>query len=410
MSLSLHPVFGAFALVASCVLVSSQCRADDWPRWRGVNSDGISAETGWKASFPADGPKVLWKLNVGIGCSSFSVVGDQVFTMGNEKTDKDNGTIFCLNARNGEALWRQSFPSPLDPKYFDGGQLSTPTVDGDLVYAVGRQGQLFAMKRATGAIVWQKHMVTDLGGRMPTWGYAGSPVVVGEKLLLDLGGQGASAMALHKETGKTIWKSGNDIAGYGTPFIFQEHNQPVAAIFTGVGLVLREVANGNEVARFPWKTSYDINPTTPIIAGDRIFISSGYGHGGALLKLDGRNLSKLWDTKSMRTKMNSCVLWKGHLYGFDEGELTCMIFETGTVKWKEKSFGMGALTLADGKLIVLGEGGDLAMVEATPTAYKPLARAHVLTKTCWTSPILANGRIFCRNNAGDVVCVDVSGK
>ena len=401
-------VAASVAAVFSC-FVSRTVSASDWPQWRGSNRDGISLESGWKATWPEAGPKILWKINVGTGYSSVTVVGDHAFTMGNERVDKDTGVVFCLDVENGAVRWRHLFPSKLDPKYFDGGQLSTPTVDGEVVYVLGRQGQVFCLKRSTGAPIWSKDLVKELGGEMPTWGYSGSPLVLGEKLIVEGGGKGCSAVALNKTTGQLLWKAGDDIAGYGSPIVFEQAGRGVA-FFNGVGLVIRQQDDGKEIARYPWKTQYDVNPTTPIIYGDQIFISSGYGRGCALLRFGSAGLSKVWESKVMRNKMNNCVLWKGCLFGFDESELACVDFATGDVKWKQKGLGMGALTLANGKLIVMTENGALAIVEPTPAGYKELAKAHVLDKTCWTSPTLANGRIFCRNNSGDMACVSVAGE
>lgn len=403
--------FAAFgALIVSSTLILASVSAADWPHWRGPDGDGISKETGWKATWPVEGPKIVWQRNVGTGYSCFSVVGDHVYTMGNESADNNMGTVFCLNTENGVTRWTHTFPSKLDPKYFDGGQLSTPTVDGDFVYILGRQGQLFCLKRSTGAPVWSKDLLKDFNGIMPTWGYSASPLIVDEKLILEVGGKGVSAMALNKLTGKTIWNAGDDLASYSTPALFNDRGAPLLAMFNGTGLFIRQVSDGKEIARYPWKTNYDINPTTPIVFGNRIFISSGYGHGGASVRLTEGSLSKMWESKEIRTKMNSCVLWQGHLYGFDESQLKCLEFASGAVKWKQTGLGMGGLTMADGKLIVLSESGDLVIAEANPVSYKELARTHVLSKTCWTCPVLADGKIYCRNSAGDIACVDVSAK
>ena len=280
-----------------------------------------------------------------------------------------------------------------------------------MVYTLGRQGQLYCLKRSTGAPVWKKDLVEDFGGEVPTWGYAGSPLVLGDKLIIDNGGKkGASVIALNKANGKLVWKAGDDIAGYASPYAFEHKGRTELAVFNGIGLVIRDASEGKEISRYPWKTSYDVNAAMPVISGDKVFIASGYGHGGALLQMGSSSLSKVWETKAMKTKMNSAILWQGHLYGFDEGELTCLDFESGAVKWKQKGLGLGSLIVASGKLIILSEQGDLVFAEATPSSYKELARARVLSKTCWTNPVLANGRIYCRNNSGDLAAVDVSGK
>ena len=389
------------------IFASVPASAADWPQWRGPNRDGISPETGWTATWPSEGPKVVWKINLGPGCSSFAVVGAQVFTMGNEK---DSGFVCCLDAQNGNVVWKASYVSPLEPKMFEGGQCATPTVEGDRVYALGRQGQLFCLNKATGAVVWSRDFVNEFGAKVGTWGYSGSPLIMGDKLFIDVGAKGASAVAFDKATGKTLWQAGDDTQSYASPQGFTQEGKQYVAFFNAFGLVVREAADGKEVMRYPWKTSYDVNPTTPIIADGKIFIASGYGHGAALLPLGSADPKPIWENKNMKNKMNSCVLWQGNLYGFDEKTLTCMDFATGEVKWKQEGLGLGSLMLAEGKLIVLSEEGQLVIAEASPAGYKELAKTQAVPKRSWVTPVLANGKIYCRNNAGDVVCLDVSGR
>jgi len=141
-----------------------------------------------------------------------------------------------------------------------------------------------------------------------------------------------------------------------------------------------------------------------------VFVSSGYNRGATLVKVEGNKTSTVWEDKNMRNHFNSCLLWKGHLYGIDEDQLRCLVFDTGEVKWTEKSVGKGSLLIADGKLIVLSDKGELMVADPSPEGFKPISRAQVLSGKCWTTPVLSNGRIYCRNAAGDVVCLDVSGK
>ena len=392
--------------VVACLISPLATRtgcAADWPQWRGPNRDGISTEKGWNAA----SPKLLWKGNFGPGCSSFTVVGDQAFTMGN---DKDTGSVYCLDAKTGKILWQHSYPSLLAPKSFDGGQCSTPTVDGDSVFTLGRQGQFLCLNKTTGAVIWSKDFPADFGAKVAGWGYAGSPLVLGNMVITEAGGKGASAVAFDKTSGKVIWQTGEDAQSYASPYAFTHGGKQCVAFFNAFGLVVREAADGKEVMRYPWKTSGDINPTTPIVADGKILIASGYGHGAALLPLGAADPKPLWESKAMKNKMNSCVLWQGYLYGFDEGALTCMEFATGNVKWQQKGMGMGSLIVADGKLIIQAEDGPLVIAEASPEAYKEISKTPAVAKTSWVNPALANGRIYCRNNTGEVACFDVSGK
>ena len=396
--------FSIVAVLALIICSNTVAHAIDWYRWRGPDLNGISKETGWQVQWPAQGPKQLWKASVGTGFASFSVSSGKVYTTGNSK---DTDTVYCFDAGSGQVVWKYSYPCPLDANYFEGGTAATPTVDSDRVYVFSRRGHVFCLGATDGAVIWSKNVSSDLGVEKPTWGFASSALIEGNLMILNAGGAGA---AFDKRTGKPVWNSGKAAAGYATAVPLTAGQNGTIAIFGAQSLVGLQLADGHELWRYPWKTEYDVNAADPIIDGDRVFISSGYNRGGAVLKLNGGQPQKVWENKNMRNHFNSCVLWKQHLYGPDESELRCISFDTGEVKWKYPAFGKGSLMMADGKLIGLSEKGELIIAEADPTAFKPISRAQVLSGKCWTTPILSNGRIYCRNAAGQVVCVDVAGK
>ncbi|HEY9170822.1 MAG TPA: PQQ-binding-like beta-propeller repeat protein [Verrucomicrobiae bacterium] len=391
-------------LLCAAALLHLPSRAADWPHWRGPEFNGISRETGWSAQWPAAGPKVLWKAQVGTGFSSFAVAKGRVYTMGNTA---ETDMVTCFKADTGDVIWKHSYPQPLEPKNYEGGPNATPTVDGDRVYACSKDAELFCLDAAKGTVIWSKKLAEELGTKKPTWAYASSVLVQGDLLLLNVGSAGT---ALNKQDGKVVWSNGKDVANYSTPVPFDAEGKRAIALFTKDHIAALLVADGKELWRYPWKTDYDINAADPVISGNEVFISSGYNHGAALLRIVDGKPEKVWQNKNMRNHFNSCVLWQEHLYGVDEKELRCLEWKTGAVKWGDPKFGKGSLMLADGKLIGLGERGELLIAEATPTEFKPLARAQVIGGKCWTAPVLSNGRIYCRNAAGDVVCLDVSGK
>jgi outer membrane protein assembly factor BamB len=384
-------------------LILAQSHGADWPQWRGPDCNGISKETGWKTQWPAEGPKQLWKAKVGTGFSSFAIAGGRVYTMGN--TD-DTDTVFCFKEDTGEVLWKHSYPQKLEAKNYEGGPNATPTVAGDKVYTISKNADIFCLDAAKGSVVWSKKLAEELGTKKPTWAYASSVLVEGNLLLVNVGGAGT---ALNQKDGQVVWSNGKDVANYSTPVPFNAGGQRAAALFTKDHIAAVLVADGKELWRYPWKTSYDVNAADPVIAGNEVFISSGYNHGAALLRVTDNKPEKVWENKNMRNHFNSSVLWKEHLYGVNEDDLGCVVWKTGETKWSDSKFGKGSLILADGKIIGLGEKGELLIAEATPDAFKPLARAQVLGGKCWTAPALANGRIYCRNAAGDVVCLDVRG-
>jgi outer membrane protein assembly factor BamB len=392
----------AFLLLASAFTFDAP--AFDWPQWRGPNRDGHSKETGWQSSWPENGPRRIWEAPVGVGYSSVSVSRGRVFTMGNGE-DKD--AVHCFDAETGKVLWKHEYPCEAkDPNGFPGPRC-TPTVDGDLVYSLSRHGDLFCLEAKTGKVRWSKNLVKDLGGREPMhgenasrqgWGYSGSPLIEKGWLLIEAGGKGASVVALDKLTGALVWKTGDDGAGYSSLIATDLQGERAFVQFSDNNIIGRRMKDGSELWRQVWKTSYGVNAATPILSDGEVFVSSGYGSGCAKYKIGPAALTEVWRNKNMRNHVNSCVLVNGFLYGFDEGELKCLDWKTGEVKWSEKSYGKGALMYADGKLILYSQSGKLGIAEATPESFKQLASVQALKgNNTWAPPVLANGRIYVRS-------------
>jgi outer membrane protein assembly factor BamB len=397
-------------VAVSLLLLCATARAD-WPQYRGPSQNGVSAEKAFNAA-AANAPAVLWKANVGKGISSVTVLGGRAYTMGNT-----NGTdnVYCFDAKSGRELWRQQFTVSLDPKLFEGGPRSTPSVDGTRVYILSHTGDLRCLDAANGRKIWERNLVREFGGRRPDWGYSGSPLLTGSVVICDAGGPGASTVALDKLTGSVVWKSGSDEPGYATPVLAELAGQATVVSFRAAALVGCEPKSGKELWRFPWKTSYDINAATPLVIGaDKIFISSGYNTGCALVQIARGQANQLWRNKNLRAHFNSPVTANGSIFGIDGnaggGNLVCLETATGARRWEEKSVKGGAMILADGKLIILTEKGELVICEASPAGFRPLSRSRVLEHRCWAQPTLDAGRLFLRNNEGDLVCLDVSAK
>jgi outer membrane protein assembly factor BamB len=393
----------AVAMMASMTMGALGADGVDWYRWRGPDLNGISKETGWNAQWPAEGPKQLWKASVGTGFASFSVSQGRVYTMGNSN---NTDSVFCLDARTGKVVWQHSYPCPLAPNNFEGGPCATPTVADGRVYTFSRKANLLCLDAVKGNVIWAKNLNQELGLEIPNWGCAGSVLIEGKLLVLNMGSAG---VALDPLSGKVAWVSGKTPGAYTTPLPLNIGADRCLAILSRQALIFVKPEDGKQIFSYPWKTSYDVNAADPIVDGDKVFVSSGYNHGGALLKVSGPP-QKVWENKNMRNHFNSCVLWQGYLYGPDDSGLRCLAFDTGDLKWTYGGFGKGSLMVADGKLVALSEKGELIIAEPTPAEFKPISRAKVLTGKCWTTPVLSNGHIYCRNAVGDVVCLDVSGK
>ncbi len=385
--------------------------ADDWPFFRGPRANGVSAETGWTATWPSAGPKVAWRKNVGVGASSFAAVGDRVLTMGN---DDDQDLVWCLDAGTGRVVWKYAYACKFKDHNFEGGTSSTPTIDDGLVYTLAYDGQIHCLKLADGSVVWRKHLVEDFAGRLSSWDYAGSPLVTDQFVIFDTGAEGDSTVALDKTTGRKVWGRGDDLAGYSTPIPFEQAGRKAILVFKARAMVAHDLHDGQELWRIGWKTNYDANASSPSVMGDRVFISSGYSGKrgrGALFQLTATEPSELWINDDIETRMNSAVVYAGYLYCISErasGQLMCVDLRDGKTVWAEPSFAeFGTLMIADGKLVVLDEFGELVIADATPDDYRERARASILDGRCWAMPVLANGRLYARTNKGEMVCLDL---
>jgi outer membrane protein assembly factor BamB len=383
----------------------------DWPQWRGPNRDGISSETGLLKSWPKAGPKILWRVPSGEGYAGIVIAKGRGYTMIGQS---GNEFITSFDPANGKEIWR----TKSDGLFYNdqgNGPRSTPIVDGELVFGLSGNGKLHALNTKDGRAAWMHDLRAEYGGKMPEWGISTTPLVEGELLIVDVGGKaGHSVMAFDKRTGKVVWKSESDIPGYSAPIAATINGLRQVFVFTGSGLVALAPSDGKFFSRYDWDTRYDVNAATPIfIAPDKVLIASGYGKGCALLQSQTSNgkatLREVWRSRDMASHFSSPVLHNNHLYGFDESFLTCMDVSTGQPRWQQRGFNKGSLLYADGHLIVLGEYGNLALVEATPAGYQEKASAQMLKGKSWTMPTLANGRLYLRNQS-EMLCVDVTGK
>lgn len=400
-----------FRPLLNCLLLAalaSSGAADDWPCWRGPRGDGISTETIDATSWPAEGPSVLWRAEVGTGFSSMAAAGALVYTLG---YDGDGDVVYCFDAATGEAVWEYGYEEALDDRFFEGGPTSTPTIDGDRVYTLSRQGKLIWFERASGEVIWEINVAEVAGVRAPGWGFAGSPLVHGDLLLLNVGEAGT---ALNKTTGELVWKSADREAGYATPTVVRQGERDLALIASGKFQIGVDAATGEELWRLRWLTNYGCNAATPIARDGRVFVSSGYNRGAAMLELTDGEPNVVWKNKEMQNQLNTCLLIDGYLYGVhgnegDAASLRCMDWETGEVAWTYEGLGCGSLTAAGDLLIVLSESGELVVGPASPEGFEPVASVQVLEGKCWTVPVLADGRLYCRSAAGELVCLAVGG-
>lgn len=383
-------------LLALSVPVFAQANAN-WPQWRGPNRDGISKETGLLKQWPAEGPPLVWKAaGAGRGFSSFSVANGRLITMG---LRGDREFVVAFDVATGKEAWATPHGGAFQNDRGDGPR-GTPTVDGDRIYALGGNGDLSALDAKSGRVVWSKNILKEFGGRNITWGISESPLVVGNKLLVNAGGPGASIVALNKSDGSLIWKSQSDKAGYSSAIPVEINGSTQVVFFTQERAVGLDLKDGRLLWEYARPSNRVANAATPIARGNRVFISSDYGTGGGVVEIkpDG-TAQEVWFTKEMRNHHSSSVLVGDHLYGFSSAILTAVKFDTGEIAWRDRSVGKGSLVYADGRLYCFSERGVVGLVEATPSGYVERGRFQIEAGSLetWTHPVVAGGRLYLRD-------------
>lgn len=410
-------LFTGFVLNTPCIL-----RAEDWPCWRGVNSDGISRETNWNPEALRNGAKILWNANVGQGHSAISIKDGLLYTQGSRVIARDSEEIFvesvhCFDALTGKEIWSCTYPSE---SMAQNGPRATPAVDGNRVFTLGSNGDLFCFDAKTGRVLWKKHLVSEGLSRKWKWGFSGSPVVEGEKLILNAGSAG---LALDKSTGDVIWKSANQKCGLGTPVLTEIRGQKVALINTEYTLHAVNCSDGEVVWSYPWPYC----DSDPVLVGDKIFLfggKPGRSRCRTLIRAANAEPVAVWPERRMNISMLSWIAFDGFVYGFTYDKrsihIKCIDLSTGKITWEKKLDDWAGLSLANGYLLLLESNGELAIVRAAPDSYREVCRARVLKMgdrkrcpeaqplVCWTAPVLCEGKIYVRNSYGDIACIDVS--
>lgn len=400
----------ALAAIALC-LVAGTTRADDWTQLRGPKRDGVSQEKNLLKKWPKEGPKLLWRVrDVGFGYGSVAVAGARIYLMGN--TGMENEFVSALDVKNGKPLWSTrvgKVGNPAQQPSYPGAR-STPTLDGNLLYALGSDGDLVCVEAATGKVRWRKSLRADLGGKPGVWAYAESPLVDGDKVVVTPGGKEATLVALDKRTGAVLWKTPvpeGDEAGYSSVVTLETGGVRQYVQYLSKGLVGVDAGTGKFLWRFD-KTldkQYGVHMATPVVAGGTVYSAAGSGGGLARLQTTGGVISAepVYVERKAPSALGGSVKVGDYLYGTTNAVLLCTEYATGKVRWEERSVGAGSICYADGRLYVRGENGDIALVEATPEAYRELGRftppgqpARGEAKA-WAYPAVAAGRLYVRD-------------
>ena len=391
--------------IAAVVLVwaTSIGQAADWPNWRGPDHNGISQETDWFEKWGSSGPKRLWNTSVGTGSTTVSVADGRVFTMGN-KSNRD--TVYALEEATGDILWRHSYSEALSPIQYDGGPSATPAVDGEYVYTLSKTGKAFCLEASTGDEVWNRDLKQLYSLPTPTWGFASSPLIHGDKVVYNVSSRG---IALSKTNGSLKWKTAIGTPGYASPVPY-DHRGTEAFIMFGPSYTYGvNAATGKQLWSKSFKSS-DINAADPVLYNGKIFLTTTSLIGCELIELSGTSTSSKWKNRNMRIYFNAGVVIGDYLYGGSSphSAVRCINMETGETQWTKNSIPCASITAADAKLIILSRTGDLYIAEASPSRFMQLAKAKVITGTCLTVPVLANRSLYVRNSRGTLYKLQMS--
>lgn len=409
---------GFLALVtASCWFAPSTVGADkaaptDWPEFRGPNRDDCSPDTGLLKEWPKDGPPLAWKepaRGIGDGFSTVSVAGDKVFTMGDVG---DSNYVFALDRATGKNLWQTKVGRASAPGGYKGPRC-TPTVDGNLLYALGQEGEFVCLDlNKKGAVVWRKDLRKDFGGRVGGWAYSESPLIDGDKLLLTPGGNGATIVALNKKSGSVIWRANvpGDSAHYSSIVISQASGTRQYVQLLARNVVGISAKNGKLLWSYGKLGPNTANIPTPIIKGDYVLASAGYGKPVALLKITGKGTNlkaeEVW-CKNKGCKHGGMVMVGDYVYldQDDRGAPYCTNVMSGDIVWERKrgkggsqGGGSASLTYADGCLYIRYQNGWMTLAEATPDGFKEKSWFKIPNTNgpSWPHPVVVAGRLYIR--------------
>lgn len=376
----------------------------EWPQFRGANRDNISREPGLLAKWSDDGPPLAWKqTGLGEGYSGVSMAKGKVYTMGNRDDDE---YLLAYDAQTGEELWAQK----MGKAFHDGqgnGPRGTPTIDDDHIYALGANGDLVCVDAEKGEKIWEVNILKEFAANNIKWGISESVLIDGDHVICTPGGKKATFAALNKHTGKTVWKGvvpGHPEAAYSSMIAVEVAGVRHYVNFIHTGLVGVKATDGKLLWLDQKSSNSTANCSTPIFYDDGIFSASGYGTGGAYLKLAGTGghvrATFAYKTEHMKNHHGGMAAVSGYLYGFDEGTLVCLDIKLEKVKWQDRSVGKGSLTIADGMLYLRSEQGPLALAEVTPDAYIESGRFDQpdrSNKPSWAHPVVAGGKLFLRD-------------
>lgn len=412
---SLRVCVGCLSALLLCASIGF---AEDWPQYRGPRGDGTWQGPKLPEEWPEEGLKRLWKQDIGGGYAGISVVGNRVYTLDRQKPPQERERILCFAADTGEIVWTHEYPVEYGKLDYGNGPRATPTIHDGKLYSVGAVGDVRCLDAATGEVLWKFHYVKDFAGRLPMWGFSGSPVIHGDACYLSPGNaNGASVIAVDRHTGQELWRSLSDEAGYATPIVFRAHDRDQLFCWTPSHLRCLEATTGELFWSHPYEITYGVSIAKPILQEGIVFIA-GYWDGAKAMKLgDTAKSAKLaWeDSKHLRGLMSQPLYRDGLAYLLDKSfGLTCFELRTGKKLWDDahqmtprgRNPHASLVWLGDeDRAIILNEEGQLILARLNKTGYHETARTPIIGVT-WAAPAFAGDKVYARSDT-EIVCVSL---
>ena len=390
--------------------VAAKQESGYWTSYRGPQRDGHYRQGPILTQWPEVGLKMLWQQPIGGGYASVVVAGRKVFTIEQRRKQE---VVAAYDVETGREIWTNAWDADFQESMGGPGPRATPTWHDGKLYALGATGEFRCLDATTGKVIWRKNILEENGAENLPWAMSGSPLVVDDKVIVLPGGTaGKSVVAYNRNTGSVVWTSLNDRGSYTSPMLADLAGKRQILFVTADRAVGIEPGHGKLLWEFPWKTEYDINSAQPLaLEPNRVFLSSGYGHGAAVIELEpageGFQARQIWANNRMKNKFSSSVLHNGYIYGLDEAILACIDPKTGELKWKGGRYGYGQVLLASGHLIVTTESGEVVLLKATPEEHQEIARFPAVDGKTWNNPAISDGNLFVRNTT-DLACFRIA--
>jgi outer membrane protein assembly factor BamB len=374
----------------------------DFAQYLGPNRNAVlDPAPALARDWAANPPQILWRRPIGVAWSGFAIVGNRAVTL-EQRGEKE--TVVCLDVLSGTQLWEHADDAHLTTSIGGDGPRATPTIDHDRVFTFGGTGVTNCLDLKTGQLIWQRKMTDDAPKGRPEWGYAGSPLVLGDKVLISAGqSHERSLIAYRVSDGEIAWRNGSQPAEYSSPCLLTLAGVPQIVMFNMLNITSHDAVTGEVLWEYPWGIRQPVIAQPVPVGPDRVVFSSGYGVGTELLEIqrgaDGKlTPQRIWKSLNLKAKLSSFIHRDGYLYGLDDGILTCLDLRDGSRKWKEGRYGHGQLLLLGDLLLVTAENGEILLLAPTPDGPHELTRFRVFHTKLWNPPALSGDLLLLRTD------------